>query len=68
MSDQAAMLAALMAYRADLEARLERESNAGDQPSAELTELLLKQCDFLIEKAWRPTSVDVAREVSEELC
>lgn len=67
MSDQSAKLTALMSYRAKLEARLEIECEAESQQLLELTQLLLRQCDFLIEKACKEGAVaDLKCDVAEE--
>jgi hypothetical protein len=44
-------LEALYAHRAHLEQDAEKARQAGDQKSVEMTDLLLMQCDFLIQKA-----------------
>lgn len=44
-------LEALYAYRSELELAREDARKAGDQKSFEMTEILLRQCDWLIEKA-----------------
>jgi hypothetical protein len=48
---QPSLLDHLMDYRADLERDAEVVRRTGDAASYEIIELLLKQCDFLIEKA-----------------